>query len=390
MSILRRAYIFVLVLVFSLVTYAQETTKADTVDHDAPDFVKASLIIADPGEVLYSCVGHACIRLQCPAYGLDFCFSYESEDGRDKVLMFLAGSLKMGMFAIPTEEYLDEYKGEGRGVCQYHLNLPIEVKRNLWQLLDNKVSEGANLPYDYLARGCAQSTLQSLLEAITVSGLQPDFGEWPEKYEQTRRELTVSRLTENPWTHFFLEALVGIDIDYSCTNIEKVIMPQDLLALLQTTSVQGAKIIDTPPTYLVPSTPRPDSIFAKVTTPLAVSSYVLLLAFISFFRAKTRKYTMFPLLILQFVVGVFLTYLILFSDLPCTSWNWLFIPFNPLPLIFWHYRRYWLRPYMAILVLWMFVMVIYPHRLTDLTYVSLTLSIVVIYLAEWRSIKCAQ
>ena len=87
---LRFTLVIVIVFLASLGVSAQE---ADTTKYDE-DFVKTSLIIASPGDMLYSKVGHCAIRMQCPQYRLDYVFSYESEDARQKVLTFLAGKLK--------------------------------------------------------------------------------------------------------------------------------------------------------------------------------------------------------------------------------------------------------------------------------------------------------
>ena len=54
----------------------------DGVDRTDPNFATASLVIASPGEELFSCVGHAFIRLECPTFKLDYCFSDESENVR--------------------------------------------------------------------------------------------------------------------------------------------------------------------------------------------------------------------------------------------------------------------------------------------------------------------
>ena len=61
----------------------------DTIDRSAEDFVKVSLMIADPGALFSSVLGHACLRMQCPVFGLDACYSYESEDISNRVLDFL-------------------------------------------------------------------------------------------------------------------------------------------------------------------------------------------------------------------------------------------------------------------------------------------------------------
>ena len=112
----------------------------DGVDRTDPNFVTASLVTASPGEELFSCVGHAFIRLECPTFKLDYCFSDESENVRDRVFAFLAGRLKMGMFSVPTEKLLDDYRKDRRGVRQYRLNLAPDVKQRLWKLLDGKVA----------------------------------------------------------------------------------------------------------------------------------------------------------------------------------------------------------------------------------------------------------
>ena len=48
-----------------------DTVFNDHVDRTAEDFVIASLLVADPGTVMYSVLGHACLRLQCSAFGMD-------------------------------------------------------------------------------------------------------------------------------------------------------------------------------------------------------------------------------------------------------------------------------------------------------------------------------
>ena len=129
----------------------------DGINRLDPNFVKASLLVFGPGEELFSCAGHACIRLECPTYKLDYCFSYESEPISKKVLAFFMGRLKMGMFAIPTDEFMKEYVQNGRGLKQYKMNLSPTVKQRLWKIMDDKAAEGAELPYDYvrlLVEGC--------------------------------------------------------------------------------------------------------------------------------------------------------------------------------------------------------------------------------------------
>ena len=103
----------------------------DTIDRLAGDFVIASLIIAEPERILYSVLGHAALRLQCPTYGMDYIFSYESEGVSGKIIRFLINDLKMGMCAVTLDDYLQPYKNAGRGVKEYTLHLPPEVEERM-------------------------------------------------------------------------------------------------------------------------------------------------------------------------------------------------------------------------------------------------------------------
>ena len=98
------------------------------VDRTDPNFVTASLLVFGPGEALYGRAGHIAFRLECPKFNLDYAFSYEGEAAGDQILKFFAGRLKMGMFAIPTQEFLKQYIETGRGCRQYVLDLSPAAK----------------------------------------------------------------------------------------------------------------------------------------------------------------------------------------------------------------------------------------------------------------------
>lgn len=339
------------------------------------NFVIASIIVADPGDVLYSTVGHVGIHMQCPEHNLDYVFSYESEDVRGKVFQFLAGNLNMGMAAVPYQNYLDGYKKEGRGVREYTLYLPIDVKRNLWRVLDNRMMEGMYLPYDYIKRGCAYSTLQILMEGMDT--LKINFGPWPEKFNLTRRELTKLQMKEVPWTWCFLNLICNGEIDYNCSKVNKVIMPADLVNVLLNATVHNNPLISNQPKILLPSNHTlKDGWF----TPLLLSLLILLLTIVcAVFKKPIMDYA---LLILQTALGLITIYLVFFSKLTCTEWSWLIIPFNPFPIIFWKWRRNWCLPYALIIILWALVMWLWPHTLTDNTYVIISLAITASYLFQ--------
>ena len=95
---------FVVLWLFALVAIgvqAQEMTVAernaaqgfnDTIDRLAPDFVTVSLCVADPTDPQddYTGVaGHAFLRLQCPTFDLDYCYSYESATVKGNIIKLI-------------------------------------------------------------------------------------------------------------------------------------------------------------------------------------------------------------------------------------------------------------------------------------------------------------
>ena len=334
----------------------------DGIDRNAPDFVKASVLIVSPGDELFSCVGHSCIRLECPTFNLDYCFSYESESARERVGTFLSGRLMMGLFAVPTETFLAQYEPEGRGVRQYVLNLPPRVETRLWQLLDEKSAKGTALPYDYIQRGCAKGALDCLKEACAPMKIDGPV------LTITQRETFCRELAEtHPWTLFFLNALVGTETD----TFVDVVTPQNLLDYLKAARLNGAPLLTGEEHELRPQTRVP---VVPFLTPRLVSLLVaLLLVGMFFVRSRALDWT---ILTVQALFGAFILYLMTSSRLPTSCWNWLIVPFNFLPLVTWRIRRYWAIPYAVVLGVWVLYMIWVPHTKTDPAYCLLAMGMV--------------
>ena len=355
-----------------------DTVFNDHVDRTAEDFVIASLLVADPGTVMYSVVGHACLRLQCPTFGMDYCFSYESEGVQNRVLDFLAGKLMMGLFAIPIDEYCAQYREEGRGVYEYTLNLPIEVKRELWRILDEHLAEGIRLPYDYYHRGCATTALEFVKEALGEMVIVYDRSLY--EHPHTAREMYFEYTKPSMWMRFISVFIAGNETDIVHTNDRQLIVPMSLVRAWKQAKVNGEPLLANEPNTLVEGEPKvADGWF----TPMVLAIILLILSIANLFWK--RPYFDWLMLAAQTLVGCFMTYLICFSDLCCTDWNWLIIPFNPLPAIFWHWRRYWALPYTGVLAIWCFAMAvvaIWGHVLVDWSHILMVVAWIIIVIKQ--------
>lgn len=209
------------------------------------DFVTASICTADPTDWrddMLGVFGHAFIRLQCPTFNLDYCFSYEGQSANDDILGLLKGSLKMGLFASPTEEYIVPYKEWNRSVHEYTLNLPPEAELRLWELMDKHLKDGIDLPLDLTEHGCTQTLVEFITQALDTTAIV--YGEWPEEFKQTRSEMVDKYLECYPWLRLLSKCL-GMygDFDEDCPNDEKIIMPTQLVDVWQQATVNGKPLL---------------------------------------------------------------------------------------------------------------------------------------------------
>lgn len=333
-------------------------TDSVTVQQPAEDFVIASVCVASPGEEIYSALGHACLRLQCPDHKLDYIFSYEAEDVSHNVLQFFAGRLKMGVRAVPTSEYVAQYAAEGRGVMEYPLHLPIRVKQRLWQRMDERL-EYSPMAYDYMDHGCAVSVLSWLEDAIGPDSLQ--YAPWPQKYCKSRNELATDSIHQ-PWTQFFLETFIagkGFDLDVPMQS--KVMTPADLVEVVSGAKAFGQNLmVEGEHNVLLRKT-----VEVKYTkfTPVV---FMLLLLVVCLLNMKLHLPVIDKAVLgVVSLIGFFLAYLVFVSNLTCTEWSWLIIPFNPLPLLLLRWRRHWALAYAALCVLWAVALLLYPHKLAN-------------------------
>ncbi len=216
----------------------------DTIDRSAPDFVKVSLCIADPtdqSQDYLGMTGHAFLRLQCPVFNLDYCFSYESERIKGQVWDFITGKLKMGMFAIPTKEYIQDYRLWRRAVHEYHLSLPPEAEQRLWEQMDNHMLNERDMQMDLFKFGCTNTILRYVERALSPATITYN---WPEKYLTcSAMEIVEEHLNPYPWTLLGVKLIAGKEFASVSTPKQKIIFPSDLLEVWSSATIEGEPML---------------------------------------------------------------------------------------------------------------------------------------------------
>lgn len=171
-----------------------------------PNFIQAYLLVISEGKAFYSVYGHAAIRMVCKEKGLDYCFTFEMDMNKSSYLDVFTRMAKAGFAPVPTSQFLDSYKQEGRGVKAFQLNLQPKEKQNLWKVLDEEAMNGSVWTFDYTSVNCMSMVTYAINKAIAPAEVklktlpqvtQGDMGEWMDY---------VSR--RSPWVRLIMHSVL--------------------------------------------------------------------------------------------------------------------------------------------------------------------------------------
>ena len=345
-------------------------------DRSADDFVLVSLCVADPTtwrDDILGVMGHAFLRLQCPYYGLDYCFSYEGERVNDNLFRYLSGDTKMGMFAVPTDEYLEDYRRWNRSVHEYFLDLPADAETRLWEIMDNHLTKGTTLRQNLSLYGCAITIVRYVKRSLG-GDYQIQYAPSPYLEEHTPREIGYATLSHSPWLRLVIMLLANDYYDRDCPLDEKLIVPADLVKVWEQATVDGRTLA----TYkgdIVEGAAL--DLKAPWFTPMLLA--VLLLLVTLAFAFTRISYWDRCMLALQAQVGLLLIVLCILTKACPLHLCLLLVLLNPLPAVFWHWRRYWAWAYAAILLVGVITLACMKHQIIDPAFLVLALAYVVLF-----------
>ncbi len=304
---------------------------------DSSNFVKASLIVSTPTDIIYSSLGHCAIRMECPSEQLDYCFSLETNTSPGDYLKFFNGDADAAVRAIPTEMYLAECRKEGRGVDQYEFNLTWHEKQQLWKSLDEEMMKPPHLKFNFLNTNCVMMVIIMIQNALIDESI--NYVEVP-SYLTCDNGNGLRHLTRStPWYQFIYITLSGAICD-EYFSMEYRMTPISLPEVFGKAQIKGSNdqrsLFKGTPVSLVRQTNFPSS--SPFTPRLVFSILLLLVILITWCEWKrgckhTARITDTILLALEFIIGVLLCYTTLATSLFAAHWNWYLIPCNPLPLL---------------------------------------------------------
>ena len=326
-------------MLLSFALKAQDEDTTFVVLPDSSNFVTASMVVASPGEAIYSQLGHAALRMECPRYRLDYCFSFEEEPGMGGILKFFLGKTDAHMIAVPTPKFLEVFKKEGRQVKQYTLNLSLHEKQELWRLLDNDFVDENMRSFNFLQNNCSSVSLRALENVVVDETI--DFNGWPEQFQMINGENLKCQTGQWPWLHFWSLTFLGTEADDYWENDQRI-TPAYLVKVIKNASIVTEDGISRPMvTDEKELFPLVNEFKASPLTPARVFGFLLIFTILITLAQLKWKIKWAPrvldflLMTIVTLAGLMLIYTSFVSGLFGKHWNWYLIPFNPLPLIIW-------------------------------------------------------
>ena len=305
---------------------------------DSSNFVYASLLVASPGEEGFYVLGHSALRLQCPSYGLDYCFSFDTEEKpgfRFNVLLLL-GAMSARYEAVPYDEYIVPYKDEGRLITEYMLNLTLHEKQELWRLMDERITQISAQPFDFLSNNCTSMLYRCVSTIMECEDF--DFTE-QDLFNLDNRDYIHMIFEQSPWIEFMTITTIN-GLAKEKIPVSARITPQLWGQMLTTSHIVGLDgsvrdaLVKKPHICVqgglnvepIPVTP----VIFFLT--LLIITIVITFLEVRFFYHKLG-------ICLDFVLRLFyvlFSFYLLWTSVFCVfgiRWNWLFIVFNPVPII---------------------------------------------------------
>jgi hypothetical protein len=326
-------------MLLSFALRAQDEDTTFVLLPDSSNFVTASMVVASPGEAIYSQLGHTALRMECPRYRLDYCFSFEEEPGMGGILKFFLGRTDAHMIAVPTPQFLEVFKKEGRQMKQYTLNLTLHEKQELWRLLDSDYVDEDMRSFNFLQNNCSSVSLTAIENGVVDETI--DFNGWPEQFQMVNGAGVRYLSRFSPWLEFWNMTFLGTESDGYWEH-EQQVAPELLPEVLKKASIVSQDGVKRPlVTGEKELLPLVNEFCPSPLTPVRVFGFLLVFTILITFAQYKWKLKWAPrvldflLMALVTLAGLMLIHTSFVSGLFGVHWNWYLITFNPLPFIIW-------------------------------------------------------
>lgn len=307
------------------------------------DSLRISLLTCAPGEEIYTLFGHTAIRCENLTRGTDVIFNYGifDFDTPNFVLRFALGETDYLLGVSTFRHFAAEYEYYGRDIWQQTLDLRQEEKIRLMSALEeNYRPENRVYRYNFFYDNCATRPRDRIEQA--VDGYLRYEGDMDDRSEGiTFRDMLHLYSEGHPWSRFAMDLCMGVKADEPITRREMMFVP----FILQE-DFSKAEVVDTAgharPLVMAEGKVMSAAMAVADTsgddgfTPLHAAILLLALTVGATVYGIRRNRSLWGVDLVLFaavgVSGCVLAFMVLFSQHPAISPNYLLFLFHPLHL----------------------------------------------------------
>lgn len=279
--------------------------------------LRISVLTCAPGDDLYSLFGHNALRIIDSTKRLDVIYNWGTFDFYDPDFYpkFVKGSLLYFLEPQTLQDFLIEYREEGRSVTEQILHLSCEQKMEILKAVQtNMIGDNKYYKYDFLFDNCTtriRDILNKNMDSLKVQGSLVPAG-------TTFRNMIHAYLDKGsqPWSKLGIDILLGAKIDRPVTNYEAMFLPDYLLKGIDSSKLDTEAIVSNKQQILF-AEPREE--MKGIYEPLITIGVISVLLFlISLMNAPAAK--MFTrisdnlLVLITGLIGLLLLYMWFFTD----------------------------------------------------------------------------
>ena len=298
-----------------------------------PDRIQISLLTCSPGKEVWAQYGHTAIRYYDKESGEDLAINYGifSLDQTYFIPRFVLGMTDYRMGVQPMDMFLAQYSYEGRGVVEQVLNLSAEDKEVIYKALqENMKPENVVYRYNYFFDNCTTRARDMLVNHLHGKVVYP-----PAKEDATFRSMIHKWNNKYEWSQFGEDLLLGVNADRKTTKSEQQFLPENLRSDFDKARYNGKPLVKETNILLDAETEVAEPVFPLSPLSIALIFAVISLVMMLFSYRRQQVYWAWDLALMltSGLMGI-IFFVMIFSQHPCVSLNFILLFFNPLPLFF--------------------------------------------------------
>lgn len=298
-----------------------------------PDSIQISLLTCSPGKEVWAQYGHTAIRYYDKESGEDLAINYGifSLDQTYFIPRFVLGMTDYRMGVQPMDIFLAQYSYEGRGVVEQVLNLSAEDKEVIYEALqENMKPENVVYRYNYFFDNCTTRARDMLVNHLHGKVVYP-----PAEEDATFRSMIHKWNNKYEWSQFGEDLLLGVNADRKTTKSEQQFLPENLRNDFDKATYKGKPLVKETNVLLDAETEVAEPAFplSPLSIALIFAAISLVMMLFSYRRQQVYWAWDLALMLTSGLMGI-IFFVMIFSQHPCVSLNFILLFFNPLPLFF--------------------------------------------------------